>query len=91
VGRFLDQKGWTFTQDKKDSVCNFPLPVFAGELKSFIGLTVFFHTHVPKMQEMCHTMNKMLGEYTKSKRKNRLQWSEKAIADFEEVSQASNP
>ena len=52
VGRTIDKDGITYSMGKRDSVLNFPQPVFAGELKMFIGLTGYFRDSVAELSMM---------------------------------------
>jgi hypothetical protein len=45
VGHIIDPTGLSFLQDKRDKVCNFPLPMQAKHLRSFIGLVNYFRDH----------------------------------------------
>ena len=46
VGHIIDPTGLTFSQDKKDKVKDFPLPVTAKHVRSFIGLANYFRDHI---------------------------------------------
>ena len=45
VGHIIDPTGLSFLQDKRDKVRNFPLPMQAKHLRSFIGLVNYFRDH----------------------------------------------
>ena len=88
VGHVIDEEGTHFTRDKIDSVLNFPKPILAGQLKSFIGLCNFFRNNVEGMSVIQAPLTAMLDNYTKAKQRVKLQWTTETTAAFENLRSA---
>jgi len=68
VGYVINEEGMSFSQEKKDSVLNFPKPLIQKQLKSFVGLTNYFHSHIPDHSSLTRPLNQMLKQYQKHKK-----------------------
>ena len=82
VGYVINEEGMSFSQEKKDSVLNFPKPLIQKQLKSFVGLTNYFHSHIPDHSSLTRPLNQMLKQYQKHKK---LVWTVEATKAFEEI------
>ena len=51
VGHLIDNYDVSFTQEKRDKVLDFRLPVKEKELKQFLGLISQFRDHVPNFAD----------------------------------------
>ena len=85
VGLYLDETGYTFTAEKKDSVLNFPQPESQKHMKSFLGLCNYFHTHVPNYASIAKPLHEMITPYHPS---YKIRWTEDQLAKFAELKQA---
>jgi hypothetical protein len=63
VGHTLDKAGLHFTREKLDKVLDIPLPTTAKQLKSFLGVCIFFSEHVHGYSDMTKPLHKMLLKY----------------------------
>ena len=64
------------------SVMNFPEPIFAKQMKSFLGLANYFREFVPNHSTVVHPLQALIPEYRRS---NRLVWSAEARLAFTAV------
>ena len=67
VGYVINEKGMSFSQEKIDSVLNFPKPVIMKNLKSFLGLANYFPGQAEKCScghyTLCYTIIKNIKRY----------------------------
>ena len=87
TGHVLDQEGISFSRDKIYSVVNFSLPQTQKELKSYIGLVNYFHSHIPNASIILRPLQEMVRNY---KPKQSLKWTDEQKEAFQKVSKAIN-
>jgi hypothetical protein len=80
IGHVLSQEGLTMSDEKIRKVVDFPKPLLAGPLKSFVGLVNYFHDHIPNHSTLMKPLNDLLVAYN---RNNKLTWTPEAISAFE--------
>jgi len=85
VGRVINSQGWKFSEEKKNEVFNFRKPQRLGELKSFIGLCEYFHSHVRNFSDIMKPLQDALHGYTKKFRQTRLRLSEEQDLAFVKI------
>ena len=91
VGHTLTKDGWSFARSKIDRVLEWPEPKTKGDLKKFIGLVNYFHSHVVNMSDHVHLLEGILHENTQYNRRHRndgLQWNDKSRKIFHDVKEA---
>jgi len=88
VGRVINSTGWKFSEEKKAEVFNFRKPEKHGELKSFIGLCEYFHSHVKNFSDIMKPLQDALKGYTKKVRHKRLNLSTEQEKSFVEIQKA---
>ena len=82
VGYVVNERGMSFSKEKKDSILNFPKPSIMKQLKSFLGLANYFHTHVRDHSMLVRPLHAMLHDYNKTKK---LTWTTTASEAFETI------
>ena len=85
VGRVINAEGWKFSDEKKAEVLNFRVPRRLGELKSFIGLCEYFHSHIRHFAEIMKPLQEALQGYQKKFRHTRLILNEVQQAAFKKI------
>jgi hypothetical protein len=88
VGKVINSEGIKFSDSKKDEVFNFRIPERLGELKSFIGLCEYFHSHVRNFSLTMKPLHTLLHGYTRSARHTKLKMTSEAIESFRAIQQA---
>ena len=88
LGRIINEHGISMPPDKKEKVFDFKIPTKGKELKSFIGLCEFFHSHVRDFSSIMKPLHSLLEGYTKSTRNRKLDWNEEAMAAFKTIQDA---
>ena len=68
VGHIIDPTGLTFSQDKRDKVRDFPLPVTAKHVRSFIGLANYFRDHIRDHSTIMVPLQRLILDYERSRR-----------------------
>ena len=89
VGHVINDKGLTFTRERIDKVLEIETPIFGKQLKSFLGVAVYFKDHIDHYSDITKPLHKMIEGYNKAKNK-RLTWSEEAKLAFNDLRQAIN-
>ena len=84
VGHTINKDGLSFSREKIDKVLQIPPPVFGKQLKSFLGVAVYFHDHVENYSSKVRCLHAMLKNYDKT-RSQRLIWSDEATVAFEGI------
>ena len=87
LGHTINADGVHFSREKLDHVLNIPPPSTAKQLKSFLGVTVFFHDHVLNYSDMVRPLHRMLSSYQPRKI---LRWTDNTRDAFERVKAAVN-
>ena len=82
LGHQISEKGVTFSREKLQGVFNFERPKNIKSLQRFLGLINWFSTHVKHKALLVRPLYELLKEFKTSKK---LEWTEKAIAAFEEI------
>ena len=88
VGHKISQDGISFTEERIDAVTQIPLPTTAFQLKSFLGLANYFHSHIRNLSALTEPLSEMLGKYEKKNSHRRLEWTPKREAAFHAVKEA---
>ena len=86
-GRVISKYGLSMSEKKISSVINFPEPVFAKEMKSFLGLANYFREFVPNHSTIVQPLQALIPEYRRS---NRLVWNNEARLAYNAVKQLIN-
>ena len=84
VGHTVDREGLHFSRDKLDKVLMIEQPKTAKQLKSFLGVTVYFSDHVYHYAELVKLLHKMLMAYDA---RRHLVWTEETSNAFQAVRQ----
>ena len=87
VGHTIDQNGLCFTREKIDKVLQIPPCIYGKDLKSFLGVAVYFIDHIRNYATLVHPLHKMLKDYNKNRK---LIWTPEAILAFETVKEEIN-
>ena len=82
VGHVVDHEGLHFSRSKLDSVYNFKQPIFAAQMKSFLGLANYFRDHIRNYSELARPLQDMVG-MNPYNRRSKLQWETETLEAFE--------
>ena len=63
VGHEIDRHGYTFSRERLDRVVNLEKPSTKGQLKSFLGLVNYFHSHLQDVSIIEHSLTELLIGY----------------------------
>ena len=84
VGHVVDHEGMHFSRSKLDSVYNFKQPIYAAQMKSFLGLANYFRDHIRNYSELARPLQDMIG-MNPYHRRNKLQWDDELVAAYEKL------
>ena len=86
VGHTIDKDGIHFSREKIDSILDMPKPTSKGDMKIFLGMVNYFHSHIRHLATLEAPLTAMIGEeYTRGKRKQGMIWTAEAEASFEAI------
>jgi len=88
VGHVIDATGIKFTREKLDSVLETEKPIYAEQMKCFIGIANTFRNHVRDMSMLVAPLQSMIEKYSLRKRRNMLVWTPEAEEAFIKVKAA---
>jgi transposase InsO family protein len=89
VGHTIDENGLSFSREKIDKVLEIEPPVFGKQLKSFLGVTVYFKDHIQNYSDKVRVLHEMIRNYDKTKSK-RLMWSTVTTLAFDDIREEVN-
>ena len=69
---------------------NFPVPTKAGQLKQFLGMAVYFHSHVKDFSRLTQPLHSKLGKYHKAAKNKVLDLNEEEIEAFDKIKKDIN-
>jgi hypothetical protein len=85
VGHVLTTEGKYFTREKINQLIEITRPITAEQLKSFLGLANYFHSHIKNLSLLAVPLQRMIPNYTKKVAKKSLSWSDETITAFGQV------
>ena len=89
VGHTIDSTGISFSREKLDSVVDMPKPKNKGEMKTFLGMVTYFHSHIANLSSLEAPLVAMIGEkYTKRLRGSGIQWTAAGEKSFTAIKEA---
>jgi transposase InsO family protein len=87
VGHTIDKDGLHFTREKIEKVLQIPEPTVGKQLKSFLGVAVWFIEHIEHYSDLARPLHQMLKDYDK---KRVLKWTEEGRTAFHALKEAVN-
>jgi len=87
LGHTVTALGCHFSREKLDKVLQVPPPNTHRELKSLLGVTVFFHDHIKGYSDLVRPLHELIRSY---KPKNKIRWNDTAKQHFHDLIQAVN-
>ena len=86
VGHTIDAEGISFSREKLDSVMAMPKPQTKGDMKIFLGMVNYFHTHIARLSTLEAPLTEMIGEsYTRGKRRHVVVWTPEGERAFHDI------
>jgi transposase InsO family protein len=90
LGYEYEEGRWSMPQTKIDKILEYSKPRLAGQLKSFLGVTNYFHEFIENQASMQAPLEQMIPGYKKSKSKEVLVWTPEAEEAFLKIRDAIN-
>jgi hypothetical protein len=87
VGHTINEHGLTFSRDKIDKVLQIDTPVLGKDLKSFLGVAVYFIDHIQNYASIVAPLHAMLHDYDRNRR---LVWTEPGRVAFHQIKESIN-
>jgi hypothetical protein len=84
-GKQIDEDGLSMSKKKIRKVLDFPKPQTAHQMKQFVGLTNYFHDHVPHHSDIMKALHDMISGYEKRTRAKALFWTEEGSKVFYQI------
>ncbi|XP_052743759.1 uncharacterized protein LOC112047118 isoform X1 [Bicyclus anynana] len=89
LGYHISTNGIKPSQDKSETISNYPRPNTIEELRRFLGMLNFYRLSIPKAAEMQAPLNAYLHN-SKKRDKTLITWTETALNAFDRCKQAIN-
>ena len=64
------------------SVLDFPVPVYAKQLKSFLGTVNYFRDFIRNQSSLVHLLHALIADYHKTRK---IQWTTEALKAYEDI------
>ena len=64
VGHVISADGIKFSEAAKSKTLDFATPKTTGQLKQFVGMAEYFHSHVRHFATLARPLHKLLHGYT---------------------------
>ena len=87
VGHTINHSGITFSREKIEKVLAIKEPVYGKELKAFLGVVGYFHSHIRDYAIVAKPLHKMIHSY---ERNRKLVWTEEGRQSFALLKEAIN-
>jgi len=87
VGHHFSPEGVTHNRDRIEKVLQIDKPVYAGQLKSFLGVAEYFHDHIQNMSDKLRPLRLLIQPYDK---RQILKWTSEAEQAFEQIKKDIN-
>ena len=87
VGHTINANGLTFSREKIDKVLQIETPILGKDLKSFLGVAVYFIDNIRNYATIVKPLHMMLHAYDK---KRRLEWTDAGRVAFHQIKEAIN-
>ena len=86
VGHTINKDGIHFTRAKIDSILDMPKPHTKGDMKIFLGMVNYFHSHIANLSALEGPLIEMIGtQYTRTKRKHGMDWTPEREQAFTDI------
>ena len=89
TGHTIDAEGKHFEKEKLDKVLTMDRPIYGKGLKSFLGLTNWFQSHVKDYAKIAKPLTEMIKDYDHTKH-TKIVWTEDRIRAYEQLKEAVN-
>ena len=63
VGKVISQEGLQMSRTRIQSVLNFPVPVYAKQLRSFLGTLNYFRDFTRNQSSLVHLLHALIADY----------------------------
>ena len=91
VGHTISAEGISFPKKKTDFVINFQKPMTHKDLKSFLGMATYFHTHIRNFSIIVRPLHEIIHHYEKATAKRKLiNWNDDSNKAYNTLIQELN-
>ena len=87
VGHTINSQGLSFSREKIDKVLQIAEPILGKDLKSFLGVAVYFIDNIRNYSEIVRPLHHMIHNYDKNRR---LVWTDEGRTAFHLIKEAIN-
>ena len=76
VGHIISSEGIKFSEAAKSKTLDFRIPTTTGQLKQFVGMAEYFHSHVYNFSDIARPLHALLHGYIKKTHTQKLNMSD---------------
>ena len=82
VGKVISEEGPQMSSTRKQSALDFPIPVYAKHLKSFLGTVNYFRDFIRNQSSLVHLLHAIIADYDKTRK---IQWTTEALKAYKDI------
>ena len=82
LGKIISKEGLQMSRIRIQSVLDFPVPVYAKQLKSFLGTVNYFRDFIRNQSYLVHLLHALIADYHKTRK---IQWTTEALKAYEDI------
>ena len=82
VGKVVSEEGLQMSCTRIQSVLDFPVPVYAKQIKSFLEAVNYFRDFIRNQSSLVHLLLALIADYHKTRK---IQWTIEALKAYEDI------
>ena len=82
IGKVISEEGPQMSRTRIQSVLDFPVPVYAKQLKRFLGTVNYFRDFMRNQSSLVHLLHALIADYHKT---SKIQWTTEALKAYEDI------
>jgi hypothetical protein len=87
VGHIINSNGITFSRERIEKVLQIEPPIFQKQLKQFLGVVNYFHSHIRDHSVIVHPLHQLVSPYGPNLK---IKWTSETINAFDKIKQSIN-
>ena len=76
VGKVISEEGLQMSRKRIQSILDFPVLVYAKQLKRFLGTVNYFRDFIRNQSSLVHLLHTLIADYHKTRK---IQWTTEAL------------
>ena len=85
LGHVISAKRVATDEDKIEAIKNWPTPITAMEVRSFLGFTGYYHRFIPKFVQVAQPLHELTSGENAGKKKAAIKWDSRCQQAFDDL------